>query len=498
MSTWIAGMFYHDAVTRPNMQGLIVAHEAESTEGLFDKIRTFQDTCEGAPPTKFNSKKLVDWLAPLRSRLSVQTAGKVEIGRSMTLPRVHLSEFAFWGKDCDKSTTSVMQSVPDGLDTAVYVESTANGYGGPFYDLYMAAKNDPESEWEAFFFAWFEDPTYRRAVPEGFEPTNADSPKAMLDRYDNEQQSVETYGLDLEQLSWRRWAIDNKCQKSLDKFRQEYPSNDIEAFLMSGRPAFGVEALREQLDDAERFAQKNKIVRGKLILSKESWVEYDKHGRAHSRSKDAATFKEGPGPVVVFRKPHKDGQYAMGTDVSEGHGGDPSGTVVWHKRTLRDIADLHGQFTPSELAAETYKLSLWYNNAATCADATGVGEAFLVAYKRLTGRMYFLWKKDKLSDERYKQMGYKFNEGTRATLVDQYDLALRERDIHIRSKEAIQEHFTFVFKENGKPEHAEGCNDDHVLKRMLCYEMIKQEPYRDPKLKRVASRGRRAGVPGEF
>ncbi len=51
------------------------------------------------------------------------------------------------------------------------------------------------------------------------------------------------YSLTLEQLYWRRWAIDSKCEGSADLFRQEYPGCPEEAFLGSGRPRFSHEAL---------------------------------------------------------------------------------------------------------------------------------------------------------------------------------------------------------------------------------------------------------------
>jgi hypothetical protein len=483
-STWIAALFYHHSIHNRNRTGIVVAHDAESTEGLFDKIRTFQEDYEQAPDTRFNSKKKLDWPAPLRSQLGVQTAGKVEIGRSMTLDKLHLSEFAFWGQHTDKSYTACMNALADGPETMAFIESTANGYGGPFYDRYQEGKK-AESEWESFFFAWWEEPQYRRPVPEGFKRTNADSDEKDLALYGDEEELAETYGLDDEQLAWRRWTIVNKCGSNLDTFRQEYPSNDVEAFLMSGRPALDVEALRRQLLAAERFNQETPPARGKLL------GKYDPHGKLL-----AVRFVAGPGPLLVYRFPHERGQYAMGTDVSEGHGGDPAGTVVWHKRTLADICDLHGQFTPTELAHETNKLRLWYGNAATCCDATGVGQAFIVEYKKLTARMYFRMVKDKVTDKRRKELGFKFNESTRATLVDQYDALLRADGLTIRNQDAIQEHFTFTYNKKGKAEHAEGCHDDHVLKRMLCLEMIKQEPWRDPRIPHPKRRGPGASVPG--
>lgn len=489
-TTWGMGRGYEKCIREYNTDGLVVAHDADSTDIIFDKVRTFQELYEAAPPTRFNSKKMLDWRPPVRSRLMVQTAGKVEIGRGFTPRFLHLSEFAFWGTHADGNFLSCMQGVPDGPNTMVFVESTANGYGGAFYELYQEAKNNPDSEWDAFFFAWHEEPTYRRAVPEDFKRTNESSSKRDLARFANEEDLAKAYDLDDEQLAWRRATIVDKCKSNLDKFRQEYPGNDVEAFLMSGRPAFDIQALREILDESEAFYREHEVKRGRLVETDEKDFRQEKKVK----------FVEGIGPLEVFNMPHPRGQYAMGTDVAEGHGGDPSGTVVMHKRTLVDVACLHGQFTPPELAVETDKLRRFYGNACCCFDAGGVGQAFMVEYKRLTSRMYFQMVKDLLSDKRRKQLGYKISggggQGSRSILVSQYDKALTAREIHPRARDAIKEHFTFVFKEGGKPEHAEGCNDDHVFKRMLCLEMIMQEPYSRPRRAQTNRRGTGASVPG--
>src|SRR5262245_56859517 len=64
---------------------------------------------------------------------------------------------------------------------------------------------------------------------------------------DEERNIQKAYSLTLEQLNWRRWAIENKCGRDPEKFRQEYPGNDVECWLLSGRPRFDQKKLQQML-----------------------------------------------------------------------------------------------------------------------------------------------------------------------------------------------------------------------------------------------------------
>lgn len=145
------------------------------------------------------------------------------------------SEVSKWDQaTIDSLLTSILQTVPDDPDTAVVFESTAKGIGGEYYDRFWDARyriwikkldengkpviheevntNAPEDNiYTSIFFPWFVFPDYRMPVPEGFTLTR------------EEEETREKYGLDLEQMVWRRWVIANKT-KSEDVFNQEYPA----------------------------------------------------------------------------------------------------------------------------------------------------------------------------------------------------------------------------------------------------------------------------------
>ena len=62
----------------------------------------------------------------------------------------------------------------------------------------------------------------------------------------------ERHKLDDEQLSWRRWCIKNNCGGDEKIFRQEYPSNPDEAFIVSGESVFDNEVIIKLRDRAPK------------------------------------------------------------------------------------------------------------------------------------------------------------------------------------------------------------------------------------------------------
>lgn len=48
-------------------------------------------------------------------------------------------------------------------------------------------------------------------APKDFSPT------------EEEAELIATFGVDAEQLTWRRWCVANNCGGNLDTFHQEYP-----------------------------------------------------------------------------------------------------------------------------------------------------------------------------------------------------------------------------------------------------------------------------------
>jgi hypothetical protein len=223
ISTYVGGRFYHRVTHSKGVGCFILTHEQRATDNLFGMVERFHEHCPPLvrPSTgNANAKELV--FDKLDSFYAVGTAGTKAVGRSNTFQLFHGSEVAFWPNAADHFA-GVVQTVPDLPGTEIILESTAKGVGNEFHQRWQDAEAG-KSDYIAIFVPWYWLSEYRRPVPEGF----------ALD--DEERAYQRAYGLDLEQMAWRR----NKIVELKDPllFKQEYPASAAEAFQFTGHDGF--------------------------------------------------------------------------------------------------------------------------------------------------------------------------------------------------------------------------------------------------------------------
>jgi hypothetical protein len=160
--------------------------------------------------------------AALDSGYKVATAGTKATGRSSTIQLFHGSEVAHWPY-AQSHAAGVLQAVPDAPGTEIILESTAHGVGNFFHQTWREAEAGI-NDYIAIFVPWYWQEEYRRPVPENF----------ALD--EEEREYAANYGLDLEQMAWRRAKIAQLQDPLL--FKQEYPACAAEAFQLSGHESF--------------------------------------------------------------------------------------------------------------------------------------------------------------------------------------------------------------------------------------------------------------------
>jgi hypothetical protein len=217
-STYVEGRFYWRVTHRMGVRAFILTHEAEATNNLFDMAVRYHENCPDPvkPSTgAANAKELL--FDKLDSGYKVGTAGTKGVGRSSTIQYFHGSEVAFW-PFAHEHAAGVMQAIPDAPDTEIILESTANGVGNFYHEQWTKAVGG-ESEFIAIFVPWFLQPEYRT-------PASKD---IVLD--EGEAELVGAYGLDLDQIAWRRKKVAELG--SVEMFRQEYPCSPDEAFQTS-------------------------------------------------------------------------------------------------------------------------------------------------------------------------------------------------------------------------------------------------------------------------
>lgn len=222
-STYVGARFYHKATHRKGQRVFILTHEQEATDNLFDMANRFHEHCPALvrPHTGASNAKELDFDV-LDSGYKVGTAGTKAVGRSQTIQLFHGSEVAFW-PHAETHAAGILQAVPDLDGTEIILESTANGVGNFYHQRWQEAESGL-SEYEAIFIPWYWQDEYRRAVPDDFVAS------------DGELGYAEAYGLDAEQIAWRRAKIIELGDDLL--FKQEYPATASEAFQLTGHDSY--------------------------------------------------------------------------------------------------------------------------------------------------------------------------------------------------------------------------------------------------------------------
>jgi hypothetical protein len=218
ISTYVGARFYHQTTTNFGRRTLIVAHQAKSTSSLFEMVKRYHKH-NPLPVATSNSNAMELVFDKLDSKYMLATAGSDDVARGTTAQLGHLSEFAFW-KNAQHHMAGLGNIFPDVDGSEVIIESTANGIGNAFHDMWQQAETGV-GEYIAVFLPWFDEPGYRARVDKDFQKTK------------EEEELHLAYGLDNEQLQWRRNKIATYGDGFGWLFLQEFPNTPAEAFQTS-------------------------------------------------------------------------------------------------------------------------------------------------------------------------------------------------------------------------------------------------------------------------
>jgi hypothetical protein len=435
LSTVISALQYWWVSQHKAQKGLVMAHVAESTTALFDMYTRIHEQCPEwvKPSTKYSSRtELV--FDKLDSGLRVATAGGRGIARGDMLNFAHLSEVAFWPVAfAENNFNGLIQSVPESDGTFVFVESTAQGVTGKYAELWTKAA---EMGYEQFFSAWHESSEYREQAPIGFSRTP------------DEDDLVANFGLDNDQLYWRRRKI---AANGRELFRQEYPLTPEEAFVSTGRPVFNpdyiLERLRSPREPLYQMAVEEMLVnehpRGELLV----YHDYE------DQSAPGRRFVVDPNET-----------YVIGADVGMGiRGGDYSVAQILDSHQ-RQVAVWRGVCHPDAFARILEALGYYYNTALICCERNNHG---LLTCVRLRDVAYpMIWTdttEGTLQDKDTIRIGLFTDERTKPLIIDKLRALDRERTIEINDPTTLREMYTYVVSESGKMQAEEPNHDDCVI-----------------------------------
>lgn len=240
VSTYIAARFYWRTSLDLGKNAFIVAHEQKATSNLFRMVKRYHENNPLAPSTgATNAQELIFDKADGGYKLA--TAGSKDVGRSNCAQFLHGSEFAFWDNP-ESHLAGIGNTIGDADGTEIVLESTANGIGNKFHTLWQEAEKG-DCEWIAIFVPWYWQDEYRAPVPRDFTLS------------EDEQKYRDAYGLDLEQMVWRRNKIRTYGTGYEWLFDQEYPATAPLAFINpAGNPFIPVLLVSQAVNSTFRDA----------------------------------------------------------------------------------------------------------------------------------------------------------------------------------------------------------------------------------------------------
>lgn len=473
----------------------------------------------------------------LGSRITIDTERSPSGGRGMTIRTLHLSERAFWERE--GKALALMNAVPDDPDTLVIDESTANGHNA-FKDGWDEAVAGTDGFYPCFT-PWFEELEYRRrflSVEQRaeFEATlgqgarREEEPKlvtliaAKLAEWRDETfvdwngetqrfhplEELGAAGGDderlriLEHLHWREWAIGAKCEGSVQKFHQEYPSTPEEAFLSTGRRAFDPEQVRVVLARTAR----EKPARGALVATESKQVRV-RHGvidvptavawkpieqlnatdRVRARWTLFAVPDEGDadegrpaGQYVAALDPRSDEENGVDPKTGRPLLAEHAISVIDH-RTLAQVATwASGIHDADEAGRELLLACLFFNRAHLVVEKTGGYGMSILRWAAREARyphVYRTAKKDRRDfDDTADPLGWSTDAKTKPMMRDRGRELLRDGRDGLRCHATALQMLTYVVDERGRMAPEAGKLADRLMAWLIAQMVAMEKPIR--------------------
>lgn len=431
-----------EALWVPGMTCAITAHDRESLDRIFEIVKRAYNNLDDSfkPITKYDTKRMLQFThrfdgKPLDSAIYV--AMKL---RSGTTQRLHITESSKI-KDRAELDAGSKQTVP--MDGWISEETTGNGFEA-FYDTYTEASLNPNPgplDYKTYFYAWFENPEYSLTGD-------------LIDPTANELEMKTKFSLTDGQLLWRRWKIQELKRSQVGTglsgeqlFKQEYPATVLEAFQSGAGSVF----------DQEKISAITPVDPLLVIGGDDKYKSLVQKG------------------VRFWRLPEPGKRYDIGVDPSDGEGADFTDIDVWihddSETQVEQCAQFYGKVRPDESAELIKEIAEYYNNAFVGVENNMLTTILFLS--KIYDNYYFENRIDEKSLKRTKKIGWSTNIKTRDVMIDDFNIYFDEGHLLIHSKITLNEMKTFVKKDNGKREHADGKHDDSLFGAMIAIQMRK-------------------------
>ena len=500
-----------------NWNSNIIGHQSSSSTQVFDMYEKLMNAIptwlfyDIGEPFKEDPRKLrtsstqnnIKYLIPRSCKIQTGSARNPESCRSADAAMAHITEEAFFPNTTEWTPQKVINAAVSSIRVTVPLtfivrESTPNGRENEFHDEWVRANSFDKdgkrlSIYKPYFVPWFHIEKY--ILPFKTEQEKIDFVIWLYKNREDEQYHGsyfwwlwEIKGATLEGIHW----YVNECKKynDLDGMRQEYPSDDVEAFLFSGTTVFDPYKLKEMEEDCKGIEP---IMVGD--------IEGDSYDAADDACMDNIRFIErSGGPLKVWAGPDNSEivrhRYIVACDIGGSHKTSDFSDIVVLDRydeiyggVPEIVAEWHGHCDADQLAMRCAQIAHFYNDAYLVIENNTAysrmnntegnqSELFFPILLPLYNNLYSA-SQSKLKKVKNIEMkwGFNTNKNTKVAVVKTMARIIRDGGYMERELAAIDECTYFLYyKQNNCYGAVAGKHDDRVMARAIALYVEKDMP----------------------
>ena len=316
-------LLLRDCMYLNGVKGLLIAERQDTAEDIFERIlfaykRLPDDVRMPLEPGRKAGTTQMHFMHG--GGIKVLTAGgrSPAIGRS--IDRLIITEFgeAMWQR---KAAINIFPTVNKRPNARVILESTPGRAGSHHEQMWQSAL-EKKGRFTPLFLDWWRDESCRMDA-RGFQPTAEEL--AYMQRHE---------GMTLENLAFRRQALNTEFVGDPRLFSSKYPSDPYDGWLGAFAPVMPTEILKPLLAKAQSDPPVSPI------------------------------------GCCILEKPTATGKYLITADPAGfGGSGDNSALTVWDAIERREVAFWEDREDPDRFATRLMKVQAYYNNALLAVES---------------------------------------------------------------------------------------------------------------------------------
>lgn len=469
-TTFIDIWMLDEILFNTNREALVIAHAVKDATEIFDRkidyaIRNMlEDIKTGAFALKRNSAKKIQVVIEegpeAGSTSSIQVSNS---GRSGTFHYVHISEFAKlclqYPKVAAEVETGTFPAVP--FDGSIFIESTAEGMAGRFYELFTEAwpkrlKMTPQMSRVQFmphFYNWQYDDREMAKITEVIPVSEMELCEIDWEEYQMIH-NLSNLEITYYYMKWLQLGGKNSTE-AVNKLHQEFPTTWEEAFLSTGQAYFPPVKVLGMLETAKK-GQK---------------------GELSSNEKGVVSFTEtSAGDFEMFERPEKGMRYIIGGDTAEGLAhGDKQVLYVLKHATEECVGLYRSNVPPDELITAAYLVGKFYNFALLAVESNKDGLWVNDGLDKLGYiNLYYRRVFDDITKNTTKMFGWKTTSATRPFSLAALKAYFLKKEKGF-PREILEEMTTFLRNAKGRPEALAKKHDDCIMAAAIAYAVMQEQ-----------------------